>query len=473
MAIEFNNLTFSYKDDAKPIINGLSTAFSKDKITVLTGLSGCGKSTLLYLASGLYPHNAGTIRSGNVLCEGKELDVISAKDRSKLTAMMFQNPELQFCMDTTEHELQFCLENIETSPNEIEKKIDEALEFCSISHLKTRTLISLSGGERQKVMLSCLVALNPEWILLDEPFANIDEKASIEILGKLLVLHKTKGTGILAVDHRLDNWLAVADEIRFMEDGTISDFVMDTKNINSDFLEGKGIIVPGRHYILDKKVNENSPTNETALSFNNLSVYRGKTKIIDNISAEFSKGKIYSIVGESGCGKSTLFGGLSGLYKSTGEIKVFGNKFNKKKNHDIGFVTQNPQDQFIEDNVFLEIKSSLKNTNNSLQDKRCEEILKSIKLWRYREVSPYMLSQGQQRRLGVASLIAYDCQILICDEPTYAQDRIATLAIMNELKLLAIKNNLCLILSTHDKMLAEDFSDKIFKMEGGKLYEIN
>ena len=64
--------------------------------------------------------------------------------------MMFQNPELQFCMDTVQNELIFCLENICTPPEEIPGRLDRALAFCDISHLKKRTLLSLSGGERQK-----------------------------------------------------------------------------------------------------------------------------------------------------------------------------------------------------------------------------------------------------------------------------------------------------------------------------------
>jgi energy-coupling factor transport system ATP-binding protein len=80
-----------------------------------------------------------------------------------------------------------------------------------------------------------------------------------------------------------------------------------------------------------------------------------------------------------------------------------------------------------------------------------------------------MLSQGQQRRLGVAALIAFNCKILICDEPTYAQDRISTLAIMNELVSLVEKQKLLLIISTNDRQLAEDYADVIWNLEGGKL----
>lgn len=110
---------------------------------------------------------------------------------------MFQNPELQFCMDTVEHELLFCLENICTPREAMMEQVEKALAFCEISHLKERTLHSLSGGERQKVMLACLTLLAPKWLLLDEPFANIDDASARMIAGKLKELNRTRGIGIL------------------------------------------------------------------------------------------------------------------------------------------------------------------------------------------------------------------------------------------------------------------------------------
>ena len=86
-------------------------------------------------------------------------------------------------------------------------------------------------------------------------------------------------------------------------------------------------------------------------------------------------------------------------------------------------------------------------------------------------MSPYLLSQGQQRRLGVAALMAYDCRVLVCDEPTYAQDRTNTMAVMDELCRAARSRRATLIFSTHDRQLAEDYGDVVLRLEGGKLHE--
>ena len=100
---------------------------------------------------------------------------------------------------------------------------------------------------------------------------------------------------------------------------------------------------------------------------------------------------------------------------------------------------------------------------------KTEEILRGIKLWRYRDISPYMLSQGQQRRLGVAALMAYPCKVLVCDEPTYAQDRNNTKAIMDALCRQAREHGVALIFSTHDRQLAKDYADEILELKGGRL----
>ena len=100
-----------------------------------------------------------------------------------------------------------------------------------------------------------------------------------------------------------------------------------------------------------------------------------------------------------------------------------------------------------------------------------KKILKEIDLWRYRDVSPYMLSQGQQRRLGTASLFLYDCDILLLDEPTYAQDTENTVRIMNEVCTLAREKYISIVFSTHDTALAKAYADKIYEIKDGVMYE--
>ena len=488
--IEFDKLRFAYFEDGKDVLPGLSAAFSSDKVTVLTGPSGCGKSTALYLAAGLYPHHAGNLRGGCVTIDGQAMADLNASARCGIVGMMFQNPDLQFCMDTVRNELIFCLENICADPASIAERVHAALDFCEISHLENRQLITLSGGEKQRVMLACQIALHPRWVLLDEPFANVDSRSADIILQKLRALHDEEGIGILAVDHRLDAWLPIADEIRVMKDGLLTGEVLHPDALDSKHLEELGIIVPGGSYRKpseqDTPADKSGPSGsksgiesqkEPILSLRDVSVSHQKRPsesdlLIRRLNADLLPGRIYALTGESGCGKSTLFGALFGLYPYSGQILLSGldlRKTRKKQPGAIGFVTQSPQDQFVGGTVRQEITSALRHLPEKEQEAKTEQILRGIKLWKYRDISPYMLSQGQQRRLGVAALMAYPCRVLICDEPTYAQDRNNTIAIMDSLSAQARDHGVTLLFSTHDPQLAADYADCVFKLENGEL----
>ena len=471
MSIKAENIEFTYFEERKSTLTGLTAEFSRDKITVLTGASGSGKSTLLYLLAGVYPQAAGMLKDGKITVEGKDPSEQRPQKRCALVGMMFQNPELQFCMDTVRNELIFCLENVGADVSVFEERMREALEFCEISHLENRTLLSLSGGERQKVMLACLVMLNPAWLLLDEPFANIDNASAQAIARKLKQLHEERGTGILAVDHRLDTWLAAADEIRVVENGCLREERFRPAELDEIFLEELGIIVPGRSY--QAQLPPVQP-GEVVLSLEHLTLSHGEKQVLRDVTAQFRSGVIYAIQGESGSGKSSLFGSLSGLYRYGGHALVHGKECRKLKKKELGvmgFVTQNPQDQFVGGTVRQEVAASLRKRPD--RDAVSEKILREIRLWRYRDVSPYLLSQGQQRRLGVAALMANDCRVLICDEPTYAQDRNNTRAIMDHLCRQAREHGVVFIFSTHDPQLACDYADVRLELKEGVLREIH
>lgn len=469
MSIRFENVRFAYAGEGAETLKGVTAEFHAADVTLLMGPSGCGKSTLLYLAAGIYPHGAGELRGGRITVEGAAPDSLQLPERCGLVGMMFQNPELQFCMDTVENELIFCLENICTPVEQIPDAIEDALRFCGIGHQRTRTLLSLSGGERQKVMLACLTALKPRWLLLDEPFANVDDASARTIVQKLGQLHREFGTGILAVDHRLENWLPVVDCIRILDGGTMLPDRMRTENMDVRRLEALGLDIPGEAYGHVRRPP--GAARAPVLSIEQLCVKRGDSTILDGLSASFYPGTIYAITGESGCGKSSLFGALSGLYSYSGRILLEGRDLRKVRRRDlgkIGFVTQSPQDQFVSDTVYGEVAVGLRGGKDA--PRQTEEILREIGLWRYRDVSAYMLSQGQQRRLGVAALMVYDCRVLVCDEPTYAQDRRGTRAVMERLSKLSAEKNVALIFSTHDRRLAHEYAHEVLEMKGGRLF---
>ena len=122
--LKISSLEFTYFEESRNVTDKLSAEFHRSDVTILTGASGCGKSTLLYLIAGIYPQEAGFIRGGEILLNGENPAQIPPQVRCRRAGMMFQNTELQFCMDTVFNEMIFCMENIGIDPREMDDRMD-------------------------------------------------------------------------------------------------------------------------------------------------------------------------------------------------------------------------------------------------------------------------------------------------------------------------------------------------------------
>ncbi|WP_279403581.1 ABC transporter ATP-binding protein [Secundilactobacillus kimchicus] len=201
--VKLSDLTIQYQSyDSKvawpPTIDHLSATFESGTLTLLTGPSGSGKSTLLKTIAGLYPKFGEASVSGSV--------TIETSSTQPRVAMMFQDPNQQFAMDTVERELRFALENLQVEADKIDDQVQAALDYVGISNLRHRQLNNLSGGEKQKVALAIIVAMDSEVILLDEPFASIDPAARQTLLIKLRQLNQEAHKTVIIADHDLLNY---------------------------------------------------------------------------------------------------------------------------------------------------------------------------------------------------------------------------------------------------------------------------
>ena len=190
--LKLDDVVFRYiKDGKRNIIDHTSLEIKSKGFYVVMGSSGSGKSTLFSLSCGLYPENGGFLECGEITVFGKSITTMSPKERAKYITMMFQNPDLQFCMNTLFDELVFCLENIALEPSKIRERIDNAVNLFSLNNVLYQSLNTLSGGEKQMAMLCCLYAMQSEILILDEPFANIDSHSADKII---TILKKLKAS---------------------------------------------------------------------------------------------------------------------------------------------------------------------------------------------------------------------------------------------------------------------------------------
>lgn len=492
MALQLRDAVFRYLENGKRnILDHTDLDVAAGTLTVIMGGSGCGKSTLAAVAAGLYPENGGFLQGGDIRLFGHDLKELDPQKRAAYLTVLFQNPDLQFCMDTLRAEMRFCLENICVPACEMDKRIETAAAELQIADLLDRTLTTLSGGEKQKAALACLYLLESRCILLDECFANLDEAEAKRLL-PMLVKMKAEGRTLIAIDHKADLWLDYADEFILLQEGChIAARGINRQNLTqhrADF-DALGLFYPLASAPCHTK---GKADNAPILQFRGVSIRKGlpqkrkwKREVYDtpfllqNADADFPAGAMTAVLGASGIGKTTTFLSVLRQHPYNGQILLQGQDIAQSKPRElyrqIGIVFQNPANQFVTQNVEDEVCVGLRLWQPDLPEDVCrrkaEELLELYGLKRQRKYSPYMLSQGQQRRLAVLSVLAGGQKLLLLDEPTYGQDAKSVDAIMGHLRQKVEQEGLTVIFITHDKALAKQWADKIYHLENAALTE--
>lgn len=464
--LKCEDIVFKYRETSKEnIIDGFTYSFNKGEIYLITGFSGCGKSTLANVIAGLYPSSKGILFKGEIRLFGKEISEYPPEKRAEYIMMMFQNADTQFCMDIVRDEIIFCLENIAFPVKKMDEVVESVLKKIGIEYLKYRKISSLSGGEKQKLSLACILAVSPEIIILDEPFANVDYESSQEIVNILKNINREKEVTIIAVDHRISLWKDI--DYTLLHLGKGCSFI--DKNIDKYLVD----IIDEEEYRNNfSKRYKDFEERKDAVAVENLDISYKKELILKDINLAIKEGGITSIIGKSGTGKTSLLKAIAGIYKILhGNIKIFGTDIKKIKDkvfiNNVGIVFQNPQNQFITYKVIDEIMFTMRNRypkeDEKLLVEKSENLLKEFELYKYRNFSPFSLSQGQQRKLAVLSMLGAGQKIILCDEPTYGQDNKTSIEIMEFLKIKAIEENITVVMVSHDKNLVFRYSDFIYE----------
>ena len=410
------------------------------------GASGSGKSTLFHLLAGL---NEKGFDGGTYTIDGQTMNQLSIRERSTTVSLLFQNPDMQFCMATPREELLFCLENQCIPQKDMPNKVADALAFCEITHLADQPFTTLSGGEKQLAALACCLILESQYLLLDEPFANLDADTSKKVIRKLQHIQQKKAIGILLIDHQIketanwvDEWLLIEEDFRTIDQAAIRDLDQHMRKT------------------LPLATNKSS-SNKKRISFQQFRLpIRNHEIVFPNFA--FDGGTLIGITGRSGSGKSSFLKAILQQHAYKGDILLAGQPIKKHPSpfRSISWIMQNPQDQFLAATVAQELSQGSASTES-------EKLLAKLRLQNKSTQSPFRLSQGQQRRLAVASLLQRPVDLLLVDEPTYGQDIKQAWQIMQLLAEKATTGTLVLIVS-HDILLLQQFCSQIIDFN---LYE--
>lgn len=459
--IEINNLSFKYKSQSNHSLKDINIKIKKGECILLCGRSGCGKSTLLKLINGIIPEFYDGEISGSVMVNGMNTFTTPIYELSKNVGSVFQNPKTQFYTTNTTDEIAFGLENFGIKREVINKRLIEVEKELKLEHLMNRNIFELSGGEKQKIAIASIYALNPEIYVLDEPSSSLDIKTMNE-LSHIITKLKSIGKTIVIAEHRLWYLKDIVDRAIYIEDGKIiKEYSID----EIDNLREAERMRTGLRHTNYKSIKAYVPSetvcNENLLKVENL-IFRKSAKTILHIdNLKFHYGNIIGIIGENGIGKSTFAKIVCGLYReSKGEFLKKNKRFSSRSRlKESLLIMQEVNCQLFTDSVYDELLLTSKTKDKNVIDDWMDDMdLKNIS-----ERNPHTLSGGQKQRVIILSALLSDKEILFFDEPTSGLDYRNMMIVAKNIKKVKEENRLILIIS-HDTEFLESVCDTVINL---------
>ena len=211
--IEIQNLSHRFNDGSYGIKN-INLSIEKGAFVVITGPNGSGKTTLMRHLNGLLTPTAGAVKLAGIPVSS---DVVNAR---QFVGMMFQDADSQIVGETVYEDVAFGPQNLSLERGEIEHRVTDALNTAGLTQLSEHRPHLLSGGEKRRLAIAGILAMKPQVIVFDEPFASLDYPGVQQVLRHILGLHRS-GHTILIVTHDLEKVIAHADRLIIMHKGQI------------------------------------------------------------------------------------------------------------------------------------------------------------------------------------------------------------------------------------------------------------
>lgn len=488
------NLTFRYHSRPDVAIQDVSFQMRRGELLLVAGASGCGKTTLARCINGLIPRSYKGDRSGSVLIQGEDVSKMALVDVAQVIGTLLQDPERQIVASNVWNEIAFGLENLGLAPQEIEERINQVMARLNMENLRGRDTFTLSGGEKQKVALAGLLVMRPSVLLLDEPLASLDPASAYEALAIFRSL-ADEGTTIVLIEHRVEDALASRPErMLYMTGGRVRYLgPVDSLPTEIDYREVKlpaSWVVQRVHQSRSAPVKAQPPPplqsqGEPLIEFKDVSfAYGDGPLVLHDVNLKIHHGDLIGVLGPNGAGKSTLVKHAIGLLKpTTGQVLVEGVDTRKmtvaQTARKVGYVFQSPTHMLFAPTVREELAFGPANLGYSQEDIQQNIIasVAAVNLTGLEEYPPLGLSFGQQKRTGIAAVLAMRSKIMVLDEPTAGQDYANYTQFMEILcgvsgedgKSLLTANFAATLFITHDLDLAVTFSNRVILVGEGRV----
>lgn len=271
MSIELKNITYTYMAKTpfeRVALKNIDLTIEKGEFVAIIGHTGSGKSTLVQHLNALL-----TPTIGSVLVDGNDINTKNeaAKTARRKVGMVFQYPEHQLFEETVYEDIAFGPHNMGLSEELVEDHVKKAMDFVNLdfAEYKDRSPFQLSGGQMRRVAIAGVIALAPQYLILDEPTAGLDPVGRKDLFKKIQQIHKKEKIAIVLVSHNMDDVAALADRIIVMNHGKIT---IDAKPKEAfaqiEKITEAGLTVPHMTALLEQLKQKGLAVDTTPLTLN-------------------------------------------------------------------------------------------------------------------------------------------------------------------------------------------------------------
>ena len=481
------------------ILKGVDLTIKKGEFIALLGRNGSGKTTFSKQLNAILRPSEGTVT----------VDEMGTKDADKLyeirqrVGMVFQNPDNQMVAANVEEEVAFGPENLGMESDTIVARVKQALEQVRMWKRRKTAPNHLSGGQKQRIAIAGILAMHPDYIVLDEPTAMLDPKGRKEVMEALQRLNQEQEMTVILITHDMEE-AALASRVILLADGQMRFDGRPEKFFGADALLAEmGMEAPLSYRVqqaMGSAANLQSGAGEKRdkckidaldifekdkdlLSLQHVSyIYSPGTAYekvaLDDVNLSLGKGEIVGLAGHTGSGKSTMIQLLNGLLKPTSGTVTFEGKDIHAKGYSgnylrskVGMVFQYPEHQMICDTVWEDVAfgPSKQGLTGEACETRVEEALRFVDLpEKYYQASPLQLSGGQKRRVAIAGVLAMQPEYIMLDEPAAGLDAEGKREIFDRIRQMSREPGIGVLLVSHSMEDLAEYADRIIVLDDGK-----
>ncbi len=440
------------------LLDHIDLAVERGEVVLLMGRNGSGKTTLARYMAGLLIPQEGTVTVDGIRTTQDPREI------RRRVGLLFQESYEQLIAQTPLEDVAFGLENIALPPSQIQRRAWQALERVSLTKKAHWPIEMLTPAERQRVALAGVLAMNPDYYILDEP----DRTANHEGLALLLALVqelRAEQKGVLIISHK-EFWHEHVDRVVYLEHGKATE--KELVGLRAQQIEGSRT----RELANVRACEPSSPFHVRA---RDLSFSYDATLVLRGFSAEIIPGEFIVITGPAGSGKTTLVELLAGLAQPTSGCVLWNDipihmLRARERVRCVGLVFQEPYQQFLGENVHEELLLGLMAQGISFKEgeHRARWACQAIGLdWELIKEQPsHRLSGGEQARLAVAAMLALRPHILILDETLAALDHQGQAELLTLLQELCAQGMTVLVVTSES---IPNLGSRLWVLEGGQL----